>query len=592
MKVLFWCTDSQSVTTKLRQLKGDFEYLSVLSREELENILGEREMSLVIINGDEGPHDIQKTIGELKEEYSHCSFFISSSDSSDSQKMKRFQGEEIPIDGFLKRPYEAKKILELADKHYAQLLADDPVDMTKGGTDIIDVEATFCGDLAKKAQGGSDSSPQEGDSTEGEDETKVLFGLSSSGQDSKPEKNSKAKNIEMTSILNVEGLKEEVALEDRDDEGTVEIYTSSEIKAQDSSETEYDEEDQAKKYLNEESIVLKEEVPELDMSMNTSLFSLNDDSEELEEVEEKEEKTTLLVPEDDGDLDEDALVDIGEPQGGGSEGQEDLIPEDSQEDGENKILLNQGGEDEVGGLPQEKEGGKEPPPFLSDTLEQPDMDLAQMKRDSEDISRHYNDDLLHLKATLESLKEDRGMLQKKLSEEEKRSNELRFKLNRLQAEFDEGKIEIVFLKKKYEKELDNLNYKAKLAMEKKDILLEKNKQLHQELEMARNLRSFDTKKIREREKELEGQLELLKIDSEGLIKSRDKLILELKRKIDLLEFDFETVSKGEKKAKEDKYLLENRLDRIMETLRRAIGSIDEDILTENIEDQDKKLMGF
>jgi len=86
----------------------------------------------------------------------------------------------------------------------------------------------------------------------------------------------------------------------------------------------------------------------------------------------------------------------------------------------------------------------------------------------------------------------------------------------------------------------------------------------------------DFNHIKQREKELESQLELAKMDSESQVKSRDKKILELKRKIDQLEFNMENIVIREQKSRDDKMKLEDRLDRIMKTLRGSIEVIEED----------------
>ena len=213
----------------------------------------------------------------------------------------------------------------------------------------------------------------------------------------------------------------------------------------------------------------------------------------------------------------------------------------------------------------------------------------ELKKDKESISQHHSDELLRLKVTIENLREDRDVLLKKYEDEERKSNEHRLRANRFQSEIDELKIENLFLKKRYEKELDDLRYVRKLNQEKIDVILEKNKQLKHDLSNEKNRVMFDLKKIREREKKLESQLQLLKIDSESLIKSRDELILELKGKVNTLEFDLETISQKEKESSEGKYILENRLKNVMRVLRRTIGNLDEDLLAETQDDEDKKL---
>jgi len=57
-------------------------------------------------------------------------------------------------------------------------------------------------------------------------------------------------------------------------------------------------------------------------------------------------------------------------------------------------------------------------------------------------------------------------------------------------------------------------------------------------------------------------------------------ILELKRKIDQLEFNMENVVIREQKSREDKIKLEERLQRMMKTLRGSIQLLEDDMTVE------------
>lgn len=87
---------------------------------------------------------------------------------------------------------------------------------------------------------------------------------------------------------------------------------------------------------------------------------------------------------------------------------------------------------------------------------------------------------------------------------------------------------------------------------------------------------LEIKKISSRERELEQKLELLKVDAETQIRHRDMKILELKRKIDTMEFDIDTLTANEQRNIGDKGELEDKLDKAIKTLRAAIGILETD----------------
>ena len=146
----------------------------------------------------------------------------------------------------------------------------------------------------------------------------------------------------------------------------------------------------------------------------------------------------------------------------------------------------------------------------------------------------------------------------------------------IRSELDERKIELSIVRKKLNEEISELKDRLKLHDERRLILEEKNRILSQELDKAGHRNKIDLKKVQMRERELEQKLELLKSDAETQIRHRDLKILELKRKIDAMEFDMESIQVQEKKSVESRYELEDKLDKAIKTLRNAITVLEDE----------------
>lgn len=84
----------------------------------------------------------------------------------------------------------------------------------------------------------------------------------------------------------------------------------------------------------------------------------------------------------------------------------------------------------------------------------------------------------------------------------------------------------------------------------------------------------DLKRIRNRERELENRLELAKLESHAVLKNKDEIILDLKRKIDQLGFELE--SYRDKSRDLNKMIEDNRerVRRTVKTLRTALSMLE------------------
>lgn len=252
------------------------------------------------------------------------------------------------------------------------------------------------------------------------------------------------------------------------------------------------------------------------------------------------------------------------------ENEENLLSLNAPEELEDEITPeitspNEESRDEV---PQNSEREK---PQKVDTKER-----REISEDLNEISGAYSLELDRLKATVSNLRLDREELLKKMETlEEDKIFSNRNSLT-LRAELDEKKIELVIIRKKLNEEITFLKDQIKIYQEKNHILEEKNKYLNSELEKSSQRTKLDIKKVQMREKELEQKLELLKNDTEVQVRNRDLKIIELKRKIDSMEFDMESISEQEKKTLENKVELENKLDKAIKTLRVAISTLEEE----------------
>ena len=186
-------------------------------------------------------------------------------------------------------------------------------------------------------------------------------------------------------------------------------------------------------------------------------------------------------------------------------------------------------------------------------------------------------ELLRLQATIKQLREERSGMIGQMDDLKSKVRLLEQDKLTLKAELEESKIEINILKKRHSEENEETKHRNRVLVERKAFFEEKAKTLQKEFDRLSQKIRIDFNKVKQREKELESQLELVTMDTQSQVKSRDMKILELKRKIDSLEFNMENATIREQKSREDKVKLEERLGKIMKTLRGSIQLLEDDI---------------
>ena len=158
----------------------------------------------------------------------------------------------------------------------------------------------------------------------------------------------------------------------------------------------------------------------------------------------------------------------------------------------------------------------------------------------------------------------------------------------LKSALDETKIEVSILRKRHMVEIEDMRYTLALNEEKKVMAEEKARAAEAKREKLEQRVRIDFNQVKLREKELEAKLEMLSIDVDSQVHARDQKILELRRKIDALEFNMENVSIKEQKSMEDKRKVEEKLNKIMKTLRHSIKNLEDDIDQADDDSQDDR----
>lgn len=328
----------------------------------------------------------------------------------------------------------------------------------------------------------------------------------------------------------------------------------------------------------------EKEAPKTEASSHeeSGVFSMDDVSEISDEVREK-------LKEIDAIMDGSSKIDIKNPEFGlpkeEPSADEELSFETDEEPKEEAIEPDQNineslVSDEVNvdelNFSSEDDEEEEPVVVEAPKKKKKKEKPAEENQSIRELSGAYSGELERLQATISNLRADRDELLQKIQTFE--DNEIIQKRNTLslRAELDEKKIELSIIRRKLNEEISELKDQVRLLDEKKLISDEKIKVLQQEVEKSAHRNRLDVKRVQMRERELEQKLELLKADAETQIRNRDLKILELKRKIDGMEFDMESISTQEKKSVESRFELEDKLDKAIKTLRSAITVLEDE----------------
>lgn len=185
-------------------------------------------------------------------------------------------------------------------------------------------------------------------------------------------------------------------------------------------------------------------------------------------------------------------------------------------------------------------------------------------------------DVEALSAQQEALKEHNLKLEQKLTVERAKSTELAHMVEELRKKTSSFDFDLKSQTESLQKEVDELTFKLKTKSDKAKVLERKVIETTEDIEKLKERVRIDIRKIRTREKELENRLEILKKDSEVLIDARDKKIIDLKKKLDLVEFNMDLLQDRFDKEKRFSAELKEKLKKASQAMKVAGGLLDED----------------
>jgi CheY-like chemotaxis protein len=175
-----------------------------------------------------------------------------------------------------------------------------------------------------------------------------------------------------------------------------------------------------------------------------------------------------------------------------------------------------------------------------------------------------------LKAAQDQIK----IVEQSLREERAQNAEMTHLVAEQKKKIDDFEKERSILLESHETEINELRFQLKTKTDKARVLDLQAKEISVEMDHLKERVRADIRKIRVREKELENRLEIMKKDSEALIAARENKIIELKRKLDLLEFNMDLLQDQYSREKESSSQLRERLNKAAQVVRVAEGLLD------------------
>jgi hypothetical protein len=194
-------------------------------------------------------------------------------------------------------------------------------------------------------------------------------------------------------------------------------------------------------------------------------------------------------------------------------------------------------------------------------------------RDLRDQHRQYQTFLKKVSGQVEQLSRRNREMVTDLEAVKRREDGYRSELREQKARHEE---EVQLLKSDYEEKLRKSgNYEAQV-----DNFMQKREEWREKVRE-------DLKRIKLKERELENKYELLKRDTQALLDSKDKHVLELKKKNDALELELEALEERLRRANTILSGIDAKKRRLLETLKLTTSLLEE-IDTLERDDKERK----
>ena len=180
-------------------------------------------------------------------------------------------------------------------------------------------------------------------------------------------------------------------------------------------------------------------------------------------------------------------------------------------------------------------------------------------------------DVAALSGQLRSSREQVRSIEENLRAEKARNIELGHVYEGQKKKIDNFDREKMVAYEAAQQELSELRFQTKARTDKARVLEVQVREAAEEMDRLKDRVRMDIRKIRVREKDLENRLEIMKKDSEALLGARENKIIELKRKLDLLEFNMDLLQDQYSREKQNSVSLRERLVKAAQVVRVAGG---------------------
>jgi len=180
-------------------------------------------------------------------------------------------------------------------------------------------------------------------------------------------------------------------------------------------------------------------------------------------------------------------------------------------------------------------------------------------------------DVAALSKQLKSAREQVSAVEEALRTEKGRNVELSHTVDEQKRTIDDFERDKAISLEAIQNEVNELKFQLKAKMDKGRVLELQVREATDEMERLKERVRSDIRKIRVREKELENRLEIMKKDSAALIGATENKIIELKRKLDLLEFNMDLLQDQYSREREGSLKLREKLAKAAQVVRVAGG---------------------
>ena len=210
---------------------------------------------------------------------------------------------------------------------------------------------------------------------------------------------------------------------------------------------------------------------------------------------------------------------------------------------------------------------------------------AAQSPDVETIKKYLllrEQDVAVLSSQLKEARDQLALSERQAREERAKGVELFHLCQEQKKKIEEDEARRSVLSEKFEGELQELRFQLRTKMDQAKVLEAKVQQFSEEMDQLKERVRVDIRKIRVRERELENRLEMTRRDSEALLTSREAKLIELKRNLDLIEFNMDLLQNQYSKEKEISSQLREKVSKLAQVVRIADGLLETSARTETV----------